>query len=119
MVLENITWKLPKTDALRLAAMMGVDEKRIVVRETRTDIPAPICESCGRQIGLLDVANNAIDGTVHNEKFLEGFFCTEDITAIATDEELKRVSEVEHNINCIDCGLKQKSKPKWNFIFWK
>ena len=109
-------WKLTQNDAQRLADLLGIDANDILVRETETDVEAPICHVCGRQIGLLDVANGAVTDSKHGAIFLTKFFCSKNLRSRISEEDLARLSEVEHKVRCIDCGERQNKKPKWNLM---
>ena len=118
METDYSVWDLPNSDALRLAKMLDVDVDSICTRKTAATVEAPQCANCGRQIGLLDVANGALNKSKHEASFLAKFFCTTDVRTFVSEEDLARVSEVEHNVDCIDCGTRQKDKPKWPFFSW-
>ena len=112
------SWKLAEQDVGPLAEILGISTDKIAVREQLADSEAPICGSCGREIGLLDYVTTALSQGSHGTHFLEHFFVGGDMTEVATPSQLERVRSVEHDVNCYSCGELQNSNAKWILPHW-
>ncbi len=111
-------WKLADQDVGVLSGILGIPEHEITVREQLADSEAPSCKSCGRQLGLLDYVTTALGRGTHCTHFLEAFFVGRDMSEVATPAQLKEVRNVEHNVNCANCGTLQNTNAKWILPHW-
>lgn len=102
---EEYAWKVEGEDLDELAKILGVEKNTIAVTRTRADTIAPPCPECGRQIGLLDIANTALSVTAHNSDFLKEFFQG------ASKE--KPTEGIFHRVLCYNCGTEQNVTPGW------
>lgn len=111
---KTFPWHLPPKDALKLSELLSVDVSTLVVKRTLATQAAPICGNCGRQIGLLDIAVDALETSKHGKDFLRVFFQRGNLEEVASKAALERVNTVEHkSVSCTDCGNEIVIKAYW------